>query len=35
MPEIKGLDGKSMTPALLKFLDKYEENKDKVASLFK
>ena len=35
MPELKGLDGKSMTPALLKFLDKYEENKDKVASLFK
>jgi ribosomal protein S17E len=24
-----------MTPALLKFLDKYEENKDKVAELFK
>jgi hypothetical protein len=35
IPELKGLDGKSMTPALLKFLDKYEENKDKVAELFK
>ena len=35
VPEIKDLDGKSMTPAFLKFLDKYEENKDKVASLFK
>lgn len=35
IPEIKDLDGKSMTPAFLKFLDKYEENKDKVAALFK
>jgi hypothetical protein len=35
IPELKGLDGKSMTPAFLKFLDKYEENKDKVAGLFK
>ena len=35
IPELKGLDGKSMTPSLLKFLDKYEKNKDKVAALFK
>lgn len=35
MPELKGLDGKAMSPAFIKFLDKYEENKDKVASLFK
>lgn len=35
IPDLKGLDGKSMTPAFLKFLDKYEENKDKVAALFK
>ena len=35
IPELKGADGKSMTPAFLKFLDKYEENKDKVAALFK
>ena len=35
IPDLKGLDGKSMTPAFLKFLDKYEENKDKVAELFK
>ena len=35
IPDLKGADGKSMTPAFLKFLDKYEENKDKVAALFK
>jgi hypothetical protein len=35
IPEIKGLDGKSMTPAFLKFIDKYEKNKDKVTELFK
>jgi len=35
IPDLKGLDGKSMTPAFLKFIDKYEENKDKVAELFK
>ena len=35
IPDLKGLDGKSMTPAFLKFVDKYEENKDKVAALFK
>ena len=35
VPELKGLDGKAMSPAFIKFLDKYEENKDKVAELFK
>jgi len=35
IPELKGLDGKTMSPAFIKFLDKYEENKDKVAELFK
>lgn len=35
VPDLKGLDGKSMTPGFLKFIDKYEENKDKVADLFK
>jgi hypothetical protein len=35
LPELKGMDGKSMTPAFLKFVDKYEENKDKIAGLFK
>lgn len=35
IPEIKDLDGKSMTPDFLKFINKYEENKDKIASLFK
>jgi hypothetical protein len=35
VPDLKGLDGKSMTPAFLKFIDKYEKNKDKVADLFK
>jgi hypothetical protein len=34
-PEIKGLDGKKMTPAFLKFLDNFEKNKEKIASLFK
>ena len=35
IPELKGMDGKSLTPELLKFLDKYEENKSKIADLFK
>ena len=35
VPDLKGLDGKSMTPEFLKFIDKYEKNKDKVAELFK
>jgi len=35
VPDLKGLDGKSMTPEFLKFIEKYEENKDKVADLFK
>jgi hypothetical protein len=35
VPDLKGLDGKSMTPAFLKFVDKYEANKDKIAELFK
>jgi hypothetical protein len=35
IPDLKGLDGKAMSPAFIKFLDKYEENKDKVAELFK
>jgi len=35
VPEIKGLDGKSMTPDFLKFINKYEENKDKIKELFK
>ena len=35
LPELKGMDGKTMTPEFLKFLDKYEENKDKIAGLFK
>jgi peptidoglycan hydrolase-like protein with peptidoglycan-binding domain len=35
VPDLKGLDGKSMTPGFLKFIDKYEKNKDKVAELFK
>ena len=35
VPDLKGVDGKSMTPAFLKFIDKYEKNKDKVAELFK
>jgi hypothetical protein len=35
VPDLKGLDGKSMTPSFLKFIDKYEKNKDKVAELFK
>jgi hypothetical protein len=35
VPELKGLDGKTMSPAFIKFLDKYEENKGKVAELFK
>jgi hypothetical protein len=35
VPEIKGLDGKSMTPAFIKFINKYEENKDKIKELFK
>jgi len=34
-PEIKGLDGKKMTPAFLKFLDNFEKNKEKIAALFK
>ena len=35
LPELKDMDGKSLTPELLKFLDKYEENKSKIADLFK
>jgi len=35
IPEIKDLDGKAMTPDFLKFINKYEENKEKIASLFK
>jgi peptidoglycan hydrolase-like protein with peptidoglycan-binding domain len=35
VPDLKDVDGKSMTPAFLKFIDKYEANKDKVAELFK
>ena len=35
VPEIKDLDGKSMTPDFLKFINKYEENKAKIAELFK
>jgi hypothetical protein len=34
-PEIKGLDGKKMTPAFRKFLDNFEKNKEKIAALFK
>lgn len=34
-PDIKGLDGKKMTPAFRKFLDNFEKNKEKIASLFK
>ena len=32
-PELKGLDGKEMTPALMNFLEKFEKNKDKIAEL--
>ena len=35
IPEFKDLDGKSLTPEFLKFLDKYEENKTKISDLFK
>lgn len=35
IPELKDMDGKSLTPEFLKFLDKYEENKSKIADLFK
>jgi hypothetical protein len=34
-PEIKGLDGKKMTPEFRKFLDNFEKNKEKIAELFK
>ena len=35
VPALKGLDGKTMTKDLQRFLDKYEANKGKIADLFK
>ena len=35
VPEIKDLDGKSMTPDFIKFITKFEDNKDKIAQMFK
>jgi hypothetical protein len=34
-PELKGLNGKEMTPAFINFLEKFEKNRDKIADLFK